>query len=85
MAPPERCQAAAGVSRTRRGTVLGCALVAALGLSGCAGEQNHIVNKNLMTDKLAAERNAGVAEHYQVACPDVLEIAVAGRKEFKGH
>jgi protein involved in polysaccharide export with SLBB domain len=62
-----------------------CALSAALALAGCAAEQHQIVNKNLMVDKLPMGRNAGVAEHYQVACPDVLEIAVVGRKEFNGH
>lgn len=89
MAPPVRRRASAAVPGRRGGTGLCCALAAAvaaaLGLTGCVGDQNQVVNKNLMTDKLAAARNAGVAEHYQVACPDVLEIAVAGRKEFSGH
>ncbi len=53
--------------------------------AGCVADQQNVVKKNLMTDKLAAERIAGVAEHYLVGCPDVLEIAVAGRKEFNGH
>ena len=34
---------------------------------------------------MAAHRMAGVAEHYAVGCPDVLEIAVQGRKEFNGN
>jgi polysaccharide biosynthesis/export protein len=54
-------------------------------LAGCVSDQQHVVKRNLMADKLAAERIAGVAEEYQVGCPDVLEIAVAARKEFNGN
>ncbi len=85
MAHPQRWRAVRKVSGRRRGTRWSCAIILALTLTGCISDQHQIVNKSLMADKLAAGRNAGVAEHYQVACPDVLEIAVAGRKEFNGH
>jgi protein involved in polysaccharide export with SLBB domain len=71
--------------RIRLGLAPACALVIVLGLSGCMGDQQTVVKKNLMADKLAADRNAGVAENYRVGCPDVLEVAVAGRGEFSGH
>ena len=37
-----------------------------------------------MSDALASEA-AAVTERYLVGCPDVLEVAVTGRKEFAGH
>lgn len=52
---------------------------------GCASDEQMVVKKNLMADKLAAERMAGVAENYQVGCLDTLEIAVRQRPEFNGH
>lgn len=61
------------------------ALVLGAGLAGCVSEQHAVVKKNLMADALTTERLVGVAEHYQVGCPDVLEIAVANRPEFHGH
>jgi polysaccharide biosynthesis/export protein len=70
---------------SRLGWAARCALVIVVGLAGCLHEQQTVVKKNLMADKLAADRIAGVAEHYRVGCPDVLEIAVAGRPEFGGH
>ncbi len=71
--------------RRRAARALACALAVGAGLVGCAADQQAIVKKNLMADKLAAQRIAGVAEHYRVGCPDVLEVAVAGRPEFGGH
>jgi len=64
---------------------LACWLVLLTSVLGCANDQQTVVKKNLMGEKLTAERMAGVAEHYQVGCPDVLEIAVANRPEFNGN
>ena len=61
------------------------ALVLCAGAVGCAAEQHAVVKKSLMVDRPATERIAGVAEHYQVGCPDVLEVSVAKRPEFNGH
>ncbi|MCS7046288.1 MAG: polysaccharide biosynthesis/export family protein [Gemmataceae bacterium] len=61
------------------------ALACSLALVGCATDQQTLVSRNLMTAQLSAERNAGVAENYQVGCPDVLELKVDGRSEFNGH
>src|SRR5688572_21921086 len=54
-------------------------------MSGCVTEDHALVKKNLTSDAVAAERHAAVEEYYQVGCPDVLELAVASRKEFNGH
>jgi polysaccharide export outer membrane protein len=37
-----------------------------------------------MADRGRATRNQGVAEHYLVGCPDVLEIQVSGRPDWSG-
>jgi protein involved in polysaccharide export with SLBB domain len=49
--------------------------------AGCAhkAQQRADVEKKLMGDREVTTRNQGVAEHYQVGCPDVLAIVVAGR------
>jgi protein involved in polysaccharide export with SLBB domain len=48
---------------------------------GCAhkAQERHDVFKNLMSDRVALDRKNGVEGHYQVGCPDRLEIVVAGR------
>jgi protein involved in polysaccharide export with SLBB domain len=42
------------------------------------------VDKSLMAERGAAERNEGVAERYRIGCPDVLEVTVVGRPELSG-
>ena len=69
----------------RAGASLAFGLLVLASVLGCAVDQQTVVKKNLMGDKLAAERMAGVAEHYQVGCPDLLEIAVVHRPEFNGN
>lgn len=55
-------------------------------LTGCAADRVS-VEKNLMANRDRAGRSVGVAEHYLVRCPDVLEIrlphkpALSGRRE----
>ena len=53
----------------------------ALAPAGCAhqAQERHDVFKNLMNDREAAVRTRGVEEHYQVGCPDRLEIVVTDR------
>ena len=48
-------------------------------LSGCAKDRA-LVEQNLHD----SQRQEGAPEHYRVGCPDVLELAVAGRPEFAG-
>jgi len=43
-------------------------------VSGCAAAK-HPVDKSLVQSSRAAE----VSEHYQICCPDVVEVSVAGR------
>jgi protein involved in polysaccharide export with SLBB domain len=52
-------------------------------LAGCAAGRSH-VDRALMADHGKAVRNQGVADLYTVACPDVLEVTVAGRPELSG-
>src|SRR5262249_41452913 len=49
--------------------------------SGWATDRAH-VPKNLMADQATTQRNEGVSEHYQAACPDVLEVKIPGRPEL---
>jgi protein involved in polysaccharide export with SLBB domain len=42
------------------------------------------VDEALLADPGTATRNEGVAEHYPVGCPDVLELGVAGRPDLTG-
>ena len=51
-------------------------------LSGCAKDRESVA-QNLM-GKPFAPRNEGIAEHYRVNCPDVLELEVTNRPEFAG-
>jgi protein involved in polysaccharide export with SLBB domain len=37
-----------------------------------------------MADRGTAARNVGVADYYAVACPDILEVNVAGRADLSG-
>jgi protein involved in polysaccharide export with SLBB domain len=46
--------------------------------------ENHQVDRALLTDPGGRLRNEGVAEHYTLGCPDVLDIFVAGRPELSG-
>jgi polysaccharide biosynthesis/export protein len=48
---------------------------------GCATGRPH-VDRSLMADRGGAGRNEGVAEHYLIGCPDVLEVAVVGQPEL---
>jgi protein involved in polysaccharide export with SLBB domain len=57
--------------------------LALLVLAGCATERLSI-EKNLMAERNSVERNAGVSEHYLVACPDVLEVRLPHRPELSG-
>src|SRR5438552_9181834 len=50
---------------------------------GCVVNRSQL-DQTLRADRGTAARNEGVAEHYLVACPDVLDIAVAGRPEISG-
>jgi protein involved in polysaccharide export with SLBB domain len=64
---------------------LRCAVVVfCAAASGCFGHRG-LVERNLMDGRGAAGRATAVTEHYQIGCPDVLEIAVKGRPEFEGH
>lgn len=50
-------------------------------LTGCIGERAH-VERNLMADQHNPKRSEGVADHYRVQCPDVLDLRVAFRPEL---
>jgi protein involved in polysaccharide export with SLBB domain len=52
--------------------------------AGCAADRN-LVDNNLKRDPPTELEVLDVAEHYRVACPDVLEIEVKGRREFDGN
>lgn len=52
-------------------------------LAGCCLGRPHL-DRALLADSGREERNLGVAERYLVACPDVLDVAVAGRPELSG-
>lgn len=68
-----------------RATVLAALCCALVGLGGgCAGDRN-LVDNNLKHDRPTEAEALGVAEHYRVGCPDVLDIAVKDRPEFEGH
>jgi protein involved in polysaccharide export with SLBB domain len=51
--------------------------------TGCAYEHPH-VDRALMAEGGALERNEGVAERYKVSCPDRMEVDVAGRPDLSG-
>jgi protein involved in polysaccharide export with SLBB domain len=53
--------------------------------AGCTYEaqQRADVEKHLMSDRDVTTRNRGVADNYQVGCPDILAIEVAGRSILK--
>ena len=53
-------------------------------LVGCAFNRGQ-VEKNLMADRNSMARQEGVAENYQVGCPDVLEVTVADRPDLPRH
>src|SRR5262249_14387724 len=42
------------------------------------------VERSLMADRGTTTRNEGVAEHYTVGCPDVLEVRVSNRPDLSG-
>jgi len=50
-------------------------------LTGCTSAPVS-VDKSLMAEGGATARNEGVAEHYRIGCPDVLEVTVVGRPEL---
>jgi protein involved in polysaccharide export with SLBB domain len=52
-------------------------------LTGCAGSRPH-VDRALLADGGGGARNLGVAENYTIGCPDVLDVAVAGRPDLSG-
>jgi polysaccharide biosynthesis/export protein len=68
--------------RLPRAVVL-ASLCCALG-GGCLGDR-HLVDNNLKHDPPTEAEVLGVAEHYRVGCPDILEIAVKNRGEFDGN
>jgi protein involved in polysaccharide export with SLBB domain len=55
----------------------------ALCLPGCIFHRNS-VDHALRADQGGGLRNQGVAENYTLACPDVVDIAVAGRPDATG-
>jgi protein involved in polysaccharide export with SLBB domain len=59
------------------------ALLLCAALAGCATDRAN-VGKNLMADRASALRSEGVAEHYLVGCPDVLEVRIRNRPELSG-
>jgi protein involved in polysaccharide export with SLBB domain len=59
------------------------ALLVCAALAGCATDRGS-VEKNLMSNRESTRRGAGVAETYQVGCPDVLEVRVPLRTELSG-
>ena len=59
---------------------LGICLVAA---AGCAVGQPHM-DQALLADQGTVARNKEVADYYTVACPDVLDVTVAGRPDLSG-
>src|SRR5260370_22636445 len=69
----------------RRAPRKGCltALLLCAALAGCATDRGS-VEKNLMSDRESTRRGAGVAETYQVGCPDVLEVRVPLRSQLSG-
>jgi protein involved in polysaccharide export with SLBB domain len=50
-------------------------------LGGCAGTRPH-VDQAVKADRDGPVRNEGVTAQYAIRCPDVLEIAVAGRPDL---
>ncbi len=50
-------------------------------LTGCLSAPRH-VDKSLMAERGATIRNDGVAEHYLIGCPDILEVTVASRPDL---
>jgi protein involved in polysaccharide export with SLBB domain len=58
--------------------LLACGL---LSLGGCVHADRH-VEKKLLADRGPQGGGVAVAESYLVACPDVLEVAVAGRPDL---
>jgi protein involved in polysaccharide export with SLBB domain len=52
-------------------------------LAGCALGRPHL-DEALLADPGTAQRHQAVAERYRVACPDVLEVTVAGRADLGG-
>jgi protein involved in polysaccharide export with SLBB domain len=54
-----------------------------LGLGGCL-HTHHRVSRQLMAERGLTTDSASLAESYQVGCPDVLEVTVAGHPEWSG-
>jgi protein involved in polysaccharide export with SLBB domain len=50
-------------------------------LAGCALGRPHL-DEALLADAGRAGRNQGVADHYLVGCPDVLDVTVEGHPEW---
>jgi protein involved in polysaccharide export with SLBB domain len=71
-----------GEKRTTAATRLGLGLWLGL-LAGCAWERPQ-VEKAVLADRGAAQRNQALSQYYQVGAQDVLEIQVAGRPEIGG-
>jgi protein involved in polysaccharide export with SLBB domain len=65
--------------------ILRCSLAAGCALAGGCLADRGLVERNLIGDRAAPVQTAPITDHYQVGCPDVLEIAVKGRNEFSGH
>src|SRR4051794_37069909 len=55
--------------------------------AGCAHKalQRAGIEKSPMSEGEATARNHGVVDNYQVGCPDILTIAVAGRPALSSH
>jgi protein involved in polysaccharide export with SLBB domain len=78
----QRSKPAAGVREAASRAALCCLLLAWCGLSAGCVTQRASIEQNLMNDKHSASRNQGVAELYRAACPDVLQIKIAGREDW---
>ncbi len=71
-----------GRGKVQRRAQGGAALFLCL-LAGCCLGRPHL-DEALLADAGREERNRGVAEHYLVACPDVLDVTVPGRPDLSG-
>lgn len=71
--------------RNRRAVGVVAALALCAATAGCRTNPHRAeVEKNLFNERAGQAHQRDIVERYLVACPDVLEIHVAGRDEFKG-
>jgi polysaccharide biosynthesis/export protein len=68
----------------RAGRAARVALALVLGLlGGCAWGRPHL-DEALLAEAGRADRNQGVADHYLVGCPDVLDVTAQGHPDWSG-